>query len=100
MLTVNEAREIGIKACIDKLGYEFCKKHADNATSAYGEEDEFVYCYVGVDDQPLKKCEDSEIKELRLSSRKEDRFPYCASCNVYKKDGSIEFIECILPTEL
>lgn len=34
MLTVKEAKKIGIRACIDAIGYEFCKKHADNSTSS------------------------------------------------------------------
>ena len=33
MLTVDETKKIGISACINKIGYEFCKKHADNANS-------------------------------------------------------------------
>lgn len=39
MLTVNEAKNIGIKACIEKIDYDFCRKYADNATSGYSEED-------------------------------------------------------------
>ena len=29
MLSADEAKEIGINACIEKLGIEFCKKHSD-----------------------------------------------------------------------
>lgn len=42
MLSADEAKKIGIDACIEKLGFEFCKKHADNATSAYGEDDGII----------------------------------------------------------
>ena len=50
MLSVEAARKIGINACIDKLGREFVLAHRDRATSAYGESDEGVFCFVGVDD--------------------------------------------------
>lgn len=42
MLSADEAKKIGIDVCIEKLGFEFCKKHADNATSAYGEDDGII----------------------------------------------------------
>ncbi len=48
MLTVVEAKKIGIQACMDKIGYDFCKKHADNGTTAYGEDDGFVKCFLGL----------------------------------------------------
>ena len=48
MLTVNEAKNMGITACIEKIGYDFCRKHADNATSGYSEEEGVVNCFVGV----------------------------------------------------
>ena len=49
MLTVEEAKRIGIQACVKKIGYEFCKAHPDNGVSAYGEEREgFINCFVGV----------------------------------------------------
>ena len=40
MLTVEEAKKIGIRACVEKIGYDFCKAHPDNGVSAYGEERE------------------------------------------------------------
>lgn len=39
MLTVAEARKIGIKACMDKIGYDFCMSNKDNATTGYTEEE-------------------------------------------------------------
>ncbi len=37
MLTFNEAKKIGIQACVEKLDMTFCRAHNDNSTSAYGE---------------------------------------------------------------
>ena len=95
MLTVEEVRKIGIGACIDKIGYEFCKLHADNATSAYGEEDGYVNCFVGVDDAPAPDFDISKVDELILTSGY--RWPYAASCNVYLENGKIEFLEYRVP---
>jgi hypothetical protein len=95
MLTVNEAKKKGIRACIEKIGYDFCKQHADNATSAYGENDGVVYCFVGVSDEPAQKCDITKVDRLVLTSRKE--WPYVASCNVNMSDGCIDFIEVRRP---
>ena len=95
MLTVNEAKNIGIKACINKLGYEFCKKHADNATSGYSEEEGYVNCFVGVNDKPARTCDISLIDSLVLTSG--TKWPYAARCNVSLLDGNVEFFELRRP---
>ena len=66
MLSADEAKKIGIDACIEKLGFEFCKKHADNATSAYGEDDGIMNCFVGVDDSPAPNSDIKDVDELIL----------------------------------
>ena len=96
MLTVIEAKKIGIRACIDAIGYDFCKKHADNGTSAYGEHDGIVYCFVGVSDEPTPECDISKVDSLILTSVTE--WPYSASCNVDMQDGQIEFLEIRRPS--
>ena len=95
MLTVDEAKNIGIKACVEKIGYDFCKKYADNSTSAYGEEDGVVNCFVGVSDEPEKSCDISEVDKLVLTSRNE--WPYAARCYVSLSDGEIRFSEVRRP---
>ena len=50
------------------VNYEFCKKHADNGTSLYGDEDGKVYCYVGVSDEPAPECDISKVDRLVLTS--------------------------------
>lgn len=91
MLTIEEAKKIGIRACINMIGYDFCKEHADNATSAYGEEDGYVNCFVGVSDSPTPECDITKVDELILTSGK--KWPYAAGCNVYLESEEIEFLE-------
>ncbi len=93
MLTYDEARKIGINACIDRLGRDFVSKHRDNASSAFGDRIDHAYCFVGVSDQPETQMTDG----LRLTSEN-DRFPYVARCKVAYDTGKITFLECILPT--
>lgn len=96
MLTANEAKKIGIRACIDRLGYEFCKKHADNSTSAWGEDEKGIMnCFVGVSDMPAPVCDITKVDELVLTSGR--KWPYAASCNVYMETGKVEFLELRTP---
>ena len=90
MITYEEARKIGIDACIDKLGREFVMKYRDTSSSAYGDRGGHAYCFVGVRDKPDEKQEEG----LTLTS---NRFPYIARCTVNYVDGEIEFLECVLP---
>lgn len=92
MLSVKEARTIGINACLDKLGRDFVMAHRHSSTSAYGEHDDCVFCFVGVDDAPSPTRNDGCIT---LDSH--SVFPYRVSCNVRLQDGAIEFVECIVP---
>lgn len=93
MLNVYVARRIGINACIDKLGRDFVLAHKDFSTSAYGESDDGVFCFVGVDDR--RNLQEQE-GVLLLDSDSE--FPYRASCNVNLTSGIPHFIECVLPS--
>ena len=91
MFTYEEARKIGVDACIDKLGRDFVMKHRDTFCSAYVDRGDHVYCFVGVSDTPLPKMKD----ELVLTS--DSKFLYTARCNVDYLDGEIEFLDCVLP---
>lgn len=92
MLTEKEAKKIGISACIEKLGLDFCQKYEENACTSYGEHDEKMFCSVGIDEQPFQV--DKNPSKLVLS---ESGFQYMVSCDVDMKDGSIEFLLCIVP---
>ena len=95
MLTFSEAREIGVNACIDRLGREFVEKYRDNACNAFADVEDHVFCFVGVDDrQPRQFLED---EPLTLDDRQGNEFPYRVSCNVKYSDGKIEFVDCVLP---
>ena len=95
MLTVIEAKNIGIKACIEKIGLDFCKKHADNSTSGFSEENGYVNCFVGISDKPVKQYDISEVDSLILTSCV--KWPYAARCNVSLYNGNIEFYELRRP---
>nr|WP_302141082.1 hypothetical protein [uncultured Schaedlerella sp.] len=95
MLTFEEARKIGLDACAEKLGRNFVRKYAGTSSTAYGDAEDHVYCFIGVSDQPRKPYQEGD--KIILSSAPEDQFPYMASCNVWYENGKIEFLECILP---
>lgn len=95
MLTFEEAKKIGIDACVKKLGVSFVKQYADSFCSAYGwgEEKNTVFCFAGVDDNPGELINSDE-----LILTKSDCFPYRVSCNVNIMNGFITYIECVIPT--
>ena len=92
MLNATEAKKIGINACVEKIGVDFCKKYEENACTSCGIRDHIMFCSVGIDDIPYVAPKDPE--RLVLS---ESGFQYIASCNVDMRNGKIEFLECIVP---
>lgn len=93
MLTAIEARKIGIRACIEKIGYDFCMANEGNSVTGYGEDDGKMFCFVGINNNP-RKNDNPDV--LILSSLK--GFPYYASCNVYMDDGRIEYLDFVAYT--
>lgn len=93
MLTFEEAKKIGINACIDKLGRDFVRENRDNGVSSYGEDEGLVYCYIGLDDKPFVS---KYPGQLVLDS--ESKFPYYAECYVDPKDGTVTFLDFALPS--
>lgn len=94
MLDDKVARKIGINACIDKLGREFVLAHKERATAAYGKNESGVFCFVGVGDGSAFENNDNALILDSCSA-----FPYRASCNVSLCDGTVSFIECVLPAQ-
>lgn len=92
-LNKETARKIGLNACIDKLGRDFVLAHRESATSAYGDREDGVFCFVGVDDAP---SDANQNGVLVLDSQ--SVFPYRVSCTVGLTDGTPRFLECVLPT--
>lgn len=93
MLNLDTARKIGINACIDKLGRDFVLAHRNSSTSAYGESEDGLFCFVGVDDSSgdVQEQEDTLVLDRRVA------FPYRASCTVDLATGTLCFVECVLP---
>ena len=91
MLSYEDARKIGINACIDKLGREFVNKHKDTFCAADEDRGNHIRCFVGVSDKPLPNMSG----ELVLTS--DDHFPYIARGKVSYSNGKIAFLKCILP---
>ena len=94
MLTFEEAKKVGIRACIDRLGYDFVKKYQDTSCSAYGDEGDHASCFVGVSIEPDIPWTGGP---LILDDSPDAKFPYSASCNVAYEDGKITFLDCFLP---
>ena len=94
MLTYEEAKRIGIDACVKKIGETFLTEHQDNSVYSCGDAEDYAFCYVGVSDLPPRKQKDGT---LTLTSGPENRFPFGAACNVAYDTGEITFLECVLP---
>lgn len=97
MLTCSEARTIGKKACIEKIGVDFFEKYQTSATIAYGDfiDEGVVFCYVGVDDQAI---DEKPSEPLILSNEAYNNpIPFFASCNVVLENGEVVFLDSALP---
>ena len=95
MLTFEEAKKIGIRACVDKLGFDFVKKYNETSCTAYGDEEDHAFCFVGVGTEPVTPWTGGP---LILDDSPKAKFPFSASCNVAYADGKVTFLECILPS--
>jgi len=94
MLNIETARKIGINACIDRLGRDFVMARKEFASSAYGQSDDGVYCFVGVDDPHDAKNYDGALTLDSCSV-----FPYRASCTVDLTDGAVHSMMCVGQTQ-
>ena len=47
-LTFEEAKKLGMDACVDRLGRDFVMKYRDTSCSSYEDIEERVYCFPGV----------------------------------------------------
>lgn len=94
MLTFEQAKKIGVDACIDHLGRDFVNRFKDTACDAYADMEDHAYCFVGVDDR------DTRYGEGVPTLTSTDSFPYIARCNVRYSDGDISFFDCVLPSQV
>lgn len=89
MLTKEEARKKGIRACMEKIGWGFCLANEENSATAYGGSGEVIFCFVGINNNSRKgRNRDKIISSCYIG------FPYYAGCFVNINDGSINFCEC------
>lgn len=79
---------IGRIQLIKTIGRDFCWEHKDHAVFSYGEEEDGLFCFLGIDLHP-------EQNTPCLSGQMSDWDIY-ASCTV-KDDNSIVMGECRLP---
>lgn len=91
MLTEKEAKRIGMEACIDKIGRDFVDANEDRVFS-WGEDEDGLYCYVGVSDVPPP-----ETKPGVLVLDSESPYPYHASCIVNLESGALTFLDAVCP---
>lgn len=89
MISVEEAKRIGINACIDKIGRELCREYADNGVSGYGRRDNRIECFVGLNDEHVEPIDIDNVTELVLSDQRD--WKYLAECSVDLKDGAVKF---------
>lgn len=90
MLTFEEAKKVGIKACVEKLGYDFVRKYQDTSCTAYGDEGDHAFCFVGVSTEASSPWDGDAII---LDDSPNKKYPYSVSCNVSYADGTVTFVE-------
>jgi hypothetical protein len=88
---IEAARQIGINACVERLGRNFVEKHKETSTCAFGESEDGVFCFVGVDDEERSGC------DYALVLDSPSRFPYRTSCVVRLSDGTVTWREVVVP---
>ena len=93
MITVENAKKIGITYCADAMGRDFVKKYASNSSTGFSESETDVFCFLGIND----KEEALENQETLVLTSNDDHFPYRASCVVSLDDGTIDEFKYIHP---
>ena len=88
MITVEEAKRMGIEACVNEIGRDLVLANRDKATIACGIIENGVFCFVGVD------MEEKREKSGDLILDSVSKFTYQVSCKVSLTDGDIVF-ECV-----
>ena len=83
MLSVEEAKQVGKTACIEKIGRENYEKYGEFSCFAWGENTPGILtCSVGMNKTS------SQSTKLMLTSGKE--WDFFVACDVNMQDGNIE----------
>lgn len=82
MLTIREARKIGLKKCREIIGDDYVEKYKDNACAAYSAENTpIISVFLGISKE--------ESKETKLLAN-EDRFDKEITVYVDRRTGKIK----------
>lgn len=79
--------KIGFQTLVNVIGERFFREHEDNAVYSYGEEEQGLYCFLGINLHPSSK-----INGLSASAEDWDIF---ASC--YVTETQVIMDKCRLP---
>ena len=90
-LTFEEAKKLGMDACVDRLGRDFVMRYRDTSCPGYGDIEERVYCFPGVNNS----ADRYEDKAVMLNGG--DPWSYPVKCTVRYEDGKVVFLKCIVP---
>lgn len=86
MISENKLIELGRQKCIDLLGYEYCRKNADNGLFSHGYTSEGrMSCFMGIDS-------DIDNTDFKIGGR--TPFEIYASVEVDPRDGKTTISEC------
>ena len=96
MLSYKDAKNKGIRECIEKMGRAFLESNSDSTCVGYGDADDYAFCYIGVSDEK-GQMKRGRSQKIVLTSEERKKFSYIVSCNVWYDDGRVEFKECVLP---
>lgn len=80
--------EIGFRALVEVVGEKFFKEHKNNAVYSYGEEEQGLYCFLGI-----SLHTNNQINGLSVSI---DDWDIYASC--YVTDTGVIMDKCKLPS--
>lgn len=89
MINTDRAIQVGITACVEKLGREFVETNRDSVIFAHGMNQKVMFCFVGVNDKPEKGTNMVMLDSV-------SQFPCRVSCNVNLGTEEITFIECVV----
>ena len=81
MLTIDEARQKGLNACIDLLGREFMQQYKHQGCAAWGVTENGVFCFVS------ESTKEPQQYMVMLDST--SRWSRCAECTVSLSTGEI-----------
>lgn len=54
MISMREARKLGINRCVDLIGREFCNRYRKRSVSSFGRNGNIVDVFVGITDEERK----------------------------------------------